>query len=77
MIGFDGAGKMPLATALVFSEPCWMFPQKITGHYTELMHLTTGIMGPEPQRIVVGSGGEMLYTASRYKNLIPIEDLDL
>ncbi|MCZ8441506.1 hemagglutinin repeat-containing protein [Achromobacter xylosoxidans] len=47
-------------------------PQKPAGYYTEYVHPTPGISGPGPQRIVVGKGGEMYYTADHYKTFIPI-----
>nr|WP_308197099.1 hemagglutinin repeat-containing protein [Achromobacter xylosoxidans] len=47
-------------------------PQKPAGYYTEYVHPTPGISGPGPQRIVVGKGGEMYYTADHCKTFIPI-----
>ncbi|WP_407082811.1 ribonuclease domain-containing protein [Pseudomonas germanica] len=44
-----------------------------TRYYTEYVHPTPGIAGPGPQRIVVGKGGEMYYTADHYKTFIPIK----
>ncbi|WP_175181505.1 ribonuclease domain-containing protein [Achromobacter aegrifaciens] len=36
--------------------------------------LLPGIAGPGPQRIVVGKGGEMYYTADHYKTFIQIKN---
>lgn len=44
------------------------------GYYTEYVHPTPGILGPGPQRIVVGQGGEMYYTADHYKTFIPFKN---
>ncbi|QBX42044.1 hypothetical protein E4T63_16210 [Pseudomonas fluorescens] len=49
-------------------------PQKPAGYYTEYVHPTAGIAGLGPQRIVVGKGGEMYYTADHYKTFIPIKN---
>lgn len=42
-------------------------PQRPTVHYAEYVHPTPGISGPGPQRLVVGKGGEVYYTADHYK----------
>ncbi|MHB2079454.1 VENN motif pre-toxin domain-containing protein [Pseudomonas asiatica] len=47
-------------------------PQKPAGYYKEYVHPTPGVSGPGPQRIVVGKGGEMYYTADHYKTFIPV-----
>ncbi|ELK4807854.1 hypothetical protein RVS41_005214 [Pseudomonas aeruginosa] len=49
-------------------------PVKPVGYYTEYVHPTPGVTGPGAQRIVVGKGGEMYYTADHYKTFIPINN---
>lgn len=57
----------------IFQNRASDLPQKPAGYYTEYVHPTPGIAGPGPQRIVVGKGGEMYYTADHYKTFIPIK----
>ncbi|WP_410478359.1 ribonuclease domain-containing protein [Pseudomonas syringae group sp. 247E2] len=57
----------------VFQSRALDLPQKPAGYYTEYVHPTPGIAGPRPQRIVVGKGGEMYYTADHYKTFIPVK----
>ena len=58
----------------IFQNRASDLPQKPAGYYTEYVHPTPGIAGPGPQRIVVGKGGEMYYTADHYKTFIPIKN---
>ncbi|HEK1688663.1 TPA: hypothetical protein SMR42_005070 [Pseudomonas putida] len=58
----------------IFQNRASDLPQKPAGYYTEYVHPTPGIAGPGPQRIVVGKGGEMYYTADHYKSFIPIKN---
>lgn len=56
----------------IFQNRAGDLPRKPAGYYTEYVHPTPGVSGPGPQRIVVGKGGEMFYTADHYKTFIPI-----
>ena len=56
----------------IFQNRAGDLPQKPAGYYTEYVHPTPGVSGPGPQRIVVGKGGEMYYTADHYKTFVPI-----
>ncbi|TFF14686.1 hypothetical protein EXW72_03890 [Pseudomonas sp. BCA14] len=58
----------------IFQNRASDLPQKPAGYYTEYVHPTPGIAGSGPQRIVVGKGGEMYYTADHYKTFIPIKN---
>ncbi|WP_162240089.1 ribonuclease domain-containing protein [Pseudomonas sp. Leaf129] len=58
----------------IFQNRASDLPQKPAGYYAEYVHPTSGIAGPGPQRIVVGKGGEMYYTADYYKTFIPIKN---
>ncbi|MEJ6816508.1 ribonuclease domain-containing protein [Pseudomonas sp. LF-5] len=58
----------------IFQNRASDLPQKPAGYYTEYVHPTPGIAGPGPQRIVVGKGAEMYYTADHYKTFIPIKN---
>ena len=42
-------------------------PKKSNGYYREYVHPTPGLDGPGPQRIVMGRGGEVYYTADHYR----------
>jgi Guanyl-specific ribonuclease Sa len=41
-------------------------PRKPAGYYKEYVHLTPGLSGPGPQRIVIGQNGETYYTSDHY-----------
>ncbi|WP_217472518.1 hemagglutinin repeat-containing protein, partial [Achromobacter insolitus] len=56
----------------IFQNRARDLPPKPAGYYTEYVHLTPGVSGPGPQRIVVGKGGEMYYTADHYRTFIQI-----
>ncbi|WP_177435011.1 ribonuclease domain-containing protein [Pseudomonas sp. Sample_10] len=56
----------------IFQNRAGDLPKKPAGYYTEYVHPTSGVSGPGPQRIVVGKGGEMYYTADHYKTFIPM-----
>lgn len=56
----------------VFKNKAGDLPRKPDGYYIEYVHPTPGVSGPGPQRIVVGKGGEMFYTADHYKTFVPI-----
>ncbi|MDX2147681.1 MAG: RHS repeat-associated core domain-containing protein [Planctomycetota bacterium] len=47
-------------------------PARPTGYYTEYVHPTPGVNGPDPQRVVVGRGGEMYYSPDHYGTFIPL-----
>ncbi|WP_416383711.1 barstar family protein [Pseudomonas guariconensis] len=72
-------GLLDFALGLVYRNDGSIFqnrasdlPQKRAGYYIEYVHPTPGIVGPGPQRIVVGKGGEMYYTAD-HKTFIQIK----
>ena len=66
-------GKLPHKNdGSIFRNNGLDLPQKPAGYYTEYVRPTPGISGPGPQRIVVGKGGEMYYTADHYETFIPI-----
>lgn len=52
---------------VVFENREQRLPQKPSRYYHEYVHPTHGIDGPGPQRIVMGKGGEMYYTADHYR----------
>ncbi|WP_333903629.1 ribonuclease domain-containing protein, partial [Achromobacter insolitus] len=56
----------------IFQNRARDLPPKPAGYYTEYVHPTPGVSGPGPQRIVVGKGGEMYYTADHYRTFIQI-----
>ncbi|HCJ0576692.1 TPA: DUF637 domain-containing protein, partial [Pseudomonas aeruginosa] len=58
----------------IFQNRAGDLPVKPAGYYTEYVHPTPGVTGPGAQRIVVGKGGEMYYTADHYKTFIPINN---
>ena len=58
----------------IFQNRAGDLPKKPADYYTEYVHPTPGVSGPGPQRIVVGKGGEMYYTADHYKSFIPIKN---
>ena len=41
-------------------------PRQSRGYYREFVHPTKGIGGPGPQRLVIGKGGDVWYTADHY-----------
>ncbi|UFI47588.1 ribonuclease domain-containing protein [Pseudomonas savastanoi] len=60
---------------LYIPESCIGSAAETAGYYTEYVHPTPGIVGPGPQRIVVGKGGEMYYTADHYKTFMMLADM--
>jgi ribonuclease T1 len=48
-------------------------PRKPSGYYKEYVHLTEGLDGPGPQRVVVGKEGETYYTADHYRTFLKVE----
>lgn len=52
----------------VFSNRERRLPQRPPGYYREYVHPTAGIPGPGPQRVVIGSGGEVYYTPDHYQS---------
>jgi ribonuclease T1 len=43
-------------------------PTKSSGYYREYVHPTEGLDGPGPQRVILGQGGEVYYTADHYQS---------
>lgn len=48
-------------------------PVQPAGYYREYVHPTEGLSGPGPQRVIVGRGGEVWYTADHYRTFRRIE----
>ncbi|WP_305888789.1 hemagglutinin repeat-containing protein [Pectobacterium aroidearum] len=47
-------------------------PSQPIGYYKEYVHPTPNILGPGPQRIIVGQNGEAYYTNDHYKTFMKI-----
>ena len=47
-----------------------LLPIKENGYYKEYVHPTPGILGPGPQRIILGGGREWYYSPDHYKTFI-------
>jgi guanyl-specific ribonuclease Sa len=56
----------------VFENRERRLPRKISGYYHEYVHPTPGLSGPGPQRVIVGAGGEIYYTADHYRSFTSI-----
>lgn len=50
----------------VFQNREGRLPRKPSGYYKEYVHPTPRLSGPGPQRIILGSGGEIYYTGNHY-----------
>lgn len=51
----------------VFQNREKRLPRKARGYYREYVHPTRGMRGPGPQRLVIGNGDEVYYTADHYE----------
>ena len=47
-------------------------PRRPRGYYREFVHPTPGVNGPGPQRLVLGAGGDLWYTADHYDSFRPL-----
>ncbi len=48
-------------------------PQQPAGYYREYVHPTAGVAGPGPQRVVIGSHGEIYFTPDHYQSFTRIK----
>ncbi len=51
----------------IFQNREGLLPAQPYGYYREYVVPTTGIAGPGPRRLVLGSGGEIYYTEDHYR----------
>ncbi|MFC4274579.1 two-partner secretion domain-containing protein [Achromobacter aloeverae] len=56
----------------VFKNMKSPLPAQPLGYYTEYVVPTPGVVGPGPQRVVTGKGGEVYYTPDHYDTFIPL-----
>jgi guanyl-specific ribonuclease Sa len=58
----------------VFQNRERRLPQEPSGYYHEFVHLTPGISGPGPQRIIIGRDGETYYTPDQYRTFKRLDE---
>ena len=56
----------------IFRNNEGILPERPEGYYTEYVHPTPNVVGPGPQRVVKGLGGELYYTPDHYETFIPL-----
>lgn len=56
----------------VFQNRERKLPRERAGYYHEYVHPTPGFGGPGPQRVIMGAGGEVYYTADHYRTFTTI-----
>ena len=70
----QNGGSFPhVRDGTVFKNKEGGLPAEGSGYYTEYVHLTPGVKGPRPQRLVVGKGGEVYYSPDHYKTFIKVK----